>query len=643
MTSPSEKTDSSRQTSVAARWGWYLLGTMVLAAVTWLMYARSLNYELIFDDLPTITSNDSIQQLFPLFGADGGYGPLKPKPSTPVTARPLVSLAFAINYHFGGEVPYGYRLAHIAMHVATALLLWAIVAFTLKQPCFSGRFGASRHPLAFGAAMLWMVHPCHTETIIYLTQRTELMMGFFYLLTVYLSLLYWQSNSLLARAICLLLASLACVSGILCKEMMASVPAMVLLYEWTFMPGTIGQRIKRSWPLYFGLALSWIPIAWLYSTGYTTPLAGFNNTISAVDWWMTQANAFFVYWKTTFVPYPLVLHHQVPTLTSMSEAWPGVVGLTIYGIVTLWLLWRRSAIGYVLIWFFAVLSPTLIVPLPQEEISERRLYVPLAALAPLLVVGLFHLFAKPTAESLPTSQSTSATGKWGTVAVVACCVVASVVVSIKTMPRLSSRQFIWAEVLKHEPDNAYAMMCQGCVEFNLGEHQSGLEKMQRAFDARPDQKMGVISFTTALEDMGYRKRIVDVYRKAVQANPSEPMLRYNLAFWLEKSGKVQQAIDAYRETLKYAPQDQAAHTNLASLLADVDRLPDAIEHFEAAADINPDFDNCMNLMTAYLQTQQLDKAALAAEKLLVAAKNEGKEEVAQRIQRSLDAMQGASL
>ena len=90
-----------------------------------------------------------------------------------------------------------------------------------------------------------------------------------------------------------MLAALSSIAGILCKEMMASVPAMVLLYEWTFIKGGVGERLKTSWPLYIALALGWIPIAVIYQAGYTTPLAGFNNTISAVDWWMTQANAFF--------------------------------------------------------------------------------------------------------------------------------------------------------------------------------------------------------------------------------------------------------------------------------------------------------------------------------------------------------------
>ena len=54
------------------------------------------------------------------------------------------------------------------------------------------RIGASRitRPtratlLAFAVALLWTVHPLQTEAVTYIVQRTESLMGLFYLLTLY--------------------------------------------------------------------------------------------------------------------------------------------------------------------------------------------------------------------------------------------------------------------------------------------------------------------------------------------------------------------------------------------------------------------------------------------------------------------------
>ncbi len=643
---------------------WTCAGVLMFCLVAAVIYMRTIHYDLIFDDVPSIVENDSIHQLWPLFGESGGYGPLKPQPKTPVTARPLINLAFAINYHFGGENPRGYRIAHMVMHVLAALVLWSIVAKTLQFRQFSGAVTQHRNLLGFGSALIWMVHPCHNETVVYLTQRTELMMGLFYLLTLYLSIRYWETKRSVSRWTWLSLATLAGIAGMLCKEMMASVPAMVLIYEWTFLcqsdrhtggqlntagesiGSPIGEetplaRLRTSWPLYVGLAMCWLPIIAIYQAGYTTPLAGFNNIIPAVDWWMTQANTFFIYWKLTWFPWPLLMNYQVLPMSSLTEAWPGVLGLAVYSIITTRLVWRRSTIGFVMLWYFAVLSPTLIVPLPTEEIAERRLYVPLAAFAPVFVIGLYLGCCR-----IATSQATNNLRDRGLIASqTATMAIAAIftIIGVYTLPRLSSRLTIWKEVLKYEPDNVFAYMNQGCVEFNEGRKDAGIAMIQTAFEARPAYKHGVLTLARVLENTKQHERLVDVFRKASQANPNEPMYHYNLGVWLEMTGQSNQAIEAYEATLLVDPRYETAHTNLACLLATKHNLITAIEHFEAAVEINPDFANCTNLLNAYLQTKQTERVTLVAKKMLVAASKEGKLDVAKQIQRTITTFESQSV
>src|SRR5207237_8334211 len=110
------------------------------------------------------------------------------------------------------------------------------------------------------AALVWAVSPLTTESVAYITQRTESMMGFFYLATLYASLRYWSAKSRPGRAAWLVLATVTGVLGMLSKEMMASAIAVVLLFERTFITGSFRRALKASWPLYLGLALGWIPI-----------------------------------------------------------------------------------------------------------------------------------------------------------------------------------------------------------------------------------------------------------------------------------------------------------------------------------------------------------------------------------------------
>ena len=238
---------------------WLALG--VLAAAVWLVYGRALDAPLIFDDLLSVEREPRVsRRLWPLVGDADHPGPLRPPSRLPTSARPLVNLSFALNYHFGQLDPRGYRVVNLAAAFANAMLLWAIVWRTLRLPYFGGKFAATAKWLALAVALLWAVHPLVTETVVYVTQRTELMVACFYLATLYCSLRYWSAATPTTRGGWLGAATLACLAGAASKEVMISAPLVVLLFERTFVSGTFREALRRSWPLYVGLLASWLLI-----------------------------------------------------------------------------------------------------------------------------------------------------------------------------------------------------------------------------------------------------------------------------------------------------------------------------------------------------------------------------------------------
>ncbi len=629
-------------------WAMVICGVFVLILMALVVYGRTLRYEMIFDDYGAITVNDSIKKLTPLFGQPDGYGPLKPLPGTPLEARPLVNFTFALNYFFSQLDPVGYRWTNIAAHVCVACLLWAIVSATLRQPIFTRRFLRNRHWLGFWAAMVWMLHPTHTETVVYLTQRTELQMGLFYALTVYLAIRFWDSPRLITRAVWCALAIAASVCGMLSKEMMASVPAMVFFYEWIFIGGSIWTVVRRSWLLYLGLMLSWYPLVAIYSVGSGTPLAGFNNTISAYDFWLTQSNSFFVYWRLLFFPWPLLLHYHVPTLTTIYQAWPGVLGMALYLVATALCVWRRHVIGFSLLWFFAVLSPTLIVPLPHEEISERRLYVPLFAVVPYLtivsILGTQSLLRKftsyqPANVGNGEPQSETATGRALAIAPMLSLSLAYLLISVFTLPRLQHQSDLWLHVLKHQPNNTFAIASQGVEECNMGQCEAGLQKIQNAFDTDPKYRYYNVYLLQTLDDMQEYERLLAIAKKLYELFPDDAARAYVLAAAYEKNGMYADAINKYQEAIQLYPKSWEAHSALATLLAENNKFGEAIVHFEIATELHPDFMNCMNLVTMYINQHQEKKALGIGKLLLEAARKEKSPGEVEQIQLGLQELE----
>ena len=90
-----------------------------------------------------------------------------------------------MNYAVGGTIPFGYHVVNILLHTLSALTLFGLVRRTLILPGLRPRFGPAATPLAFSSALLWALHPLQTESVACVVQRTELLVGLFYLLTLY--------------------------------------------------------------------------------------------------------------------------------------------------------------------------------------------------------------------------------------------------------------------------------------------------------------------------------------------------------------------------------------------------------------------------------------------------------------------------
>ena len=118
-----------------------------------------------------------------------------------------------------------------------------------------------------------MLHPLQTEAVTYVVQRTEALVGLFYLLVLYCVIRGATSR----RPIVLVpRGRAACVLGMATKEVMATAPLLVLLYDRTFLAGSFREAWRRRYGLYLALAATWgVVVALLISTGFHGGTTGF--------------------------------------------------------------------------------------------------------------------------------------------------------------------------------------------------------------------------------------------------------------------------------------------------------------------------------------------------------------------------------
>ena len=618
----------------------YVVGTFVLIGAVWLVYHRAIEAPFIFDDIPNVMGNTSIVELWPLVDGTGRPSPLNPERDLSTSGRPLVNLSLAINYRIGQLDPAGYHVFNIVVHILSALLLWMIVRRVLRLQYFQATFDGISGPLAFLCALVWALHPLQTETVVYVTQRTELVMAFCYLATLYGSLRYWAAESPAARAAWVALATLACLMGMASKEVMVTAPVVILLFEDIFIARSLRQALRDSWPLYLGLFSTWGLLLALNYNGPRSESAGFRMGVPVLTWWFLQAKVFWLYVKLAFWPWPLAIHYHLEYLT-LAEAWPWLLALGAFAVASFVFFWRLSTLGFVGVSMLAILSPTHVVPMIAEAAAERRMYLPLAALVPLVVAGGYALarwacgrFGRP----VPTGRTDSTPV---TITIVGALAVAAVFsfLDVRRVALYGDELALWQDAETRDPHDPVVHVFEGLVLNKAGRSVEALDHFEKAVRMDPDSFLAQYNLARALEQGNRPNEALGRYEEALRLNPKSAAAHHHLGDVLTNSGDKQRAIEHYRQAIALNADFTEAHSNLGIVLFDSGQIDAAIEQFVEAARLKPTIAAYRNLALAYSKANRPADAVATAVKARDLARSQGQNVVAGEIEAWLKSQQ----
>ena len=548
---------------------WRAVGVLLLGVAVWMVYGRAVDSPFIFDDPASIDENPSILRLWPLVGSAGQPGPLNPPRDLPTSGRPLVNWTLAVNYHFGAFEPRGYHQVNFALNALCAMLLFALTRRTLELDFFQGISNTAATVIAWLGALLWTLHPLVSEPVIYVTQRTELMMALFYLATLYASLRYWTAQTTNGRRIWLSLAILACFAGMACKETMVSAPLVVLLFERVFISSTLRQAFRKSWPLYLGLALSWGLLLYLNYDAPRGKSAGFHLGLSPWTWWMTQCQVFWtVYLKLVVWPWPLSIQYETPYLKTLGEAWPWVLATGLLVLAVSVALWKNRPAGFVGAAVLLILAPTLVVPILTEIAAERRMYLPLAFLVPAVVFGIYRLLSK---------------FRWLMIAGSLTAVGLAILFGIVTTWRLAAFHdplTLWQDTVDHQPQNSRARSILGISLLKADQVERAFEELKESLRLNPDSADDHVNYGNALMRTGHPQEALDQWRAALQIDPDSVEALNNVGTVLQEAGHLDEARKYHEHALELKPESAEVHNNLANTLHKQGHWPDALAHYQ---------------------------------------------------------------
>lgn len=543
-----------------------LLAAVLLTVASLLAYGRTFSAPFIFDDLPGIVRNPTIRALWPL---DEVLFPSQAS-GTGVDGRPIVNLSLALNYAMGGLEVRGYRIFNLAGHVATAVLLFALLRRTWNQPALRDRYGIRSKGLALGASLAWTLHPLQTESVACVIQRTEVFVGFFYVLTL-LAFVRAAEGSGRGRRGWETLTVAACLLGMLTKEVMVTAPVVVLLYDRTFLAGSFVGAWRARRRLYCALALTWVPLLWLVvASGGRAGTVGFETGANSWTYLLTQAKALTIYLQLSIWPFGLVLDYGMAMVRDLGEVLLQLLFVVSLAGVTIWAVWRRPIPGFAGACFFIVLAPSSsVVPLVTQTIAEHRMYLPLAALLALAVATLHRCWARCSVATTVVLALGLGMATWQRNAVFATPVA------------------IWADTVQKAPENARAHYNYANALAEAGRVEEAAQSYADALRLKPRYGAAHYNYAGALLQLGRASEAIVQYQAALRLNPNAADTHANLAAALIREGRVAEAVTHYEAAARLGMLAAEENRRFGRALAEIGRVDEALVRLEEAVRLVP--------------------------------------------------------
>jgi hypothetical protein len=454
---------------------------------------------------------------------------------------PLTWLSLMTDFDLFGQDPKYFHRANIALHVANALLLFAIFGSA------TGAFGRS-----FFVAGLFAVHPLHVESVAWITERKDVLSTFFGLLTIAAYFAYARRPTVLRYAGAFVLLAL----GVMAKPMLVTLPVLLFLLDiWPLrrlaVPlGSEGGGPSWAWlkqakprlieklpllvpPLVSSL-LTYRAQTFLNPTNvFPLPVRALNAVISLVRYLKKTALPANL---SAFYPYRLPIH--------LDEAILCGVALTLCTVLVFRLGRRSPAILVGWLWYLVALLPVIgLFQVGTQAMADRYTYLPLIGIFVAVVWGLDEW-----RERLGLAP-------WALAPLgMACLVLLSARARAQVLVWRDTRT-LFEHAIAVSGESAEAHLGLGAADLEDQRLEAAAEHVRAAKLSLPRTYMyetsileGKVAFLR-----GHTEEAEQAYGEAIALSPGGPDAYFELGRLYLQTGRPQQAVPYFQKVLALSP------------------------------------------------------------------------------------------
>jgi tetratricopeptide (TPR) repeat protein len=569
-----------------------LFFALLLTVATILAYHGAWNGGFIWDDDAYVTKN-------PLLTAADGLSRIWFSFDAPSQYFPLVYTVFRWERSWWGLQPTGYHWVNLLLHLGNALLVWRLL-------------GRLRIPGALFAAFIFALHPVQVESVAWITELKNVLMGFFFLLTL-LAWVKFVDDRTKRRWLFYGAGIFFYTLALSAKTTACTLPAALLLILWYEEKRISARRLAQVLPFaLLGLAAGLLTIWW---ERFHQGTHGDLFSLGPVERLLVASHAIWFYLGKLLWPHNLTFIYPQWQISPNDPSAYGWMLALLAATAVIVAIRKRTGRGVAVaaLFFVTTLGPVLgfimLYTFRYTYVADHYQY--LASIGP---IALGAAALSRTAEKGPNYRAAAFA--------VGAIILASIgLLTWRQATMYRDVETLWQTTISRNPACWMAYNNMGIELARRGEFEQAIAQYHKSLGLHSDYAQAHYNLATALLERGDPDGALSESRLAVQLQPNDPdahialgnavfatgdldqavtqythALRlnpdnadalYDLGNVAQQKGEIASAIDLYNKALRLNPEIMEAHLNLGNVLLERGDEKAAISHYESALVISP--------------------------------------------------------
>jgi protein O-mannosyl-transferase len=533
-----------------------------------LVYLNALHNPFIYDDHHMVVDNSSLPHLFDLrrlvlYDA----------------TRPIVNFSYAIDRAVWGPSPFGFHLTNVLLHMANVALLFVLVQ-RLAADRRRRKPATAPDPqvVALTAAVLFAVHPMMTEAVGYISGRSEVLCGTFFLG----AFLYARGWMIDGRKSWWLLTVAFWVAAIASKEIGGILPFVLLAYDRILLGGTDEERRRRLLKLHLPL-MAVALVAGIVRLGVVALIEHPGGAIVHWQYGLVELEVAWRYVLLFVMPGSQSIFHEVAPIHHVYE-FRALFAILTVGVMVMCAWRERKAVGLIslgITWFLLLLVPSAVLVMLDlgEPMVEHRVY--LASCGLFLAAGsamgrVWASLERPKARHRALTLAVLAVMAFGGATLVRNAVWARPVT-------------LWLEAVDKAPDHWRARLMLGEALQDEGRCADAIVQYKIAIKLRPREPFGYMKEGICLAQVGRLDEATAAFHELQKIDPRSAVASVGLGAVAMLAGRPDRARQLFLDTIHDDPRNVAARQSLAVLEETVAANPaEALRRCEEIQQIAPE-------------------------------------------------------